>query len=390
MARMTGLVELRRRMAAVDRWSVLFILARAAGAGLAVGVFALGGFGGAEPVLVWLAIGYAGSTAVLVAAHPRILTHPATWAADMALGLLLVLASGDWAGPFFLLALTALAPPASILPLRRVVTVAGGFAVAYLGVALVTGLDPADVQSTVGIEILATRLALVGLVAFGFAYAGDALRRLEAEQRRTQRLAVEAERRRIAWELHDSAKQRLHAAHLVLSAQPSTEAIELVLEQLRGATADMETSLTELHSPLEDRDLTTALRERAGELGALDGSVRAEVGGTAPPLDPVVATHAFRIVAEAMTNAVRHAEAKEVRVELGSAPDGGLLAAISDDGRGLPPEVRPGAQGLHGMHSRAFAIGGRRRLADRAAEAGGGRGTRISLEVPDVSQEVPA
>lgn len=374
-------------MAAVDRWSVLFLLARAACAGVAVGVLALGGFSDAELMLAWLAAGYAGLTAVLVAARPRVLGHSATWAADMAAGLLLVLASGDWRGPFFLLALTALAPPASILPVRRVVVVAAGFALAYLGVALATGLDPADVQSTVGVEILATRLALLALVAFGLAYAGDALRRLGVEQRRTQRLAVEAERRRIAWELHDSAKQRLHAAHLMLSAQPATEAIELVLEQLRGATADMETSLSELHTPLEDRDLATALRQRAGELGVLDGSVRARVDGAAPPLDPVVATHAFRIVAEAMTNAVRHAEAREVRVELGSGPDGGLVATVSDDGSGLPAEVRPGAQGLLGMRSRAFAIGGRLKIADRTAEGGG---TRVSLEVPDIHQEVPA
>lgn len=382
-----SLDRLRRRMAEVDRWSVLFLLARAACAGLAAGVLALGGFTDAEPLLAWLAAGYAGLTVVLVAARPRVFERRATWAVDMPAGILLVLASGDWRGPFFLLALTALAPPASILPVRRVVAVAAGFALAYLGVALATGLDPADVQSTVGVEILATRLALLALVAFGLAYAGDALRRLEAEQRRTQRLAVEAERRRIAWELHDSAKQRLHAAHLVLSAQPPTQAIELVLEQLRGATADMETSLTELHSPLEDRDLATALRERAGELGTVDGSVRAEVAGVAPPLDPVVATHAFRIVAEAMTNAVRHADAHEVRVELGSGPDGGLLATVSDDGNGLPVEVRPGAQGLLGMRSRAFAIGGRLRIADRAADGGG---TRVSLEVPDARQEVPA
>jgi signal transduction histidine kinase len=93
------------------------------------------------------------------------------------------------------------------------------------------------VRTTVGLEILATHLTLPVVITLGLASASDILRRLKDEQSRAQHLAVETERRRIAWELHDSAKQRLHAAHLVLSSLPPSEPLELALEQLQAAAA---------------------------------------------------------------------------------------------------------------------------------------------------------
>jgi len=374
-----------RRFAGDDRWLGLFLIVRVAVVALAVAVLALQGYTARETLLSWAASGYAFVSVAVALRVPGAFTRRPVWAADLAAGLGLILASGDWLGPFYLLALTALAPPAAVLPFRRALLTGAGFTVAYLAVAVATGFGLGDVRSAGSVEILATRIALLGLVIVGVAYAADALRRLTSEQRRAQRLALEAERRRIAWELHDSAKQRLHAAHLVLSSQPSTAPLELVLEQLRGATADMDTSLAELHSPLQERDLTEALRVRAVELAALSGGPVAQVEGVAPPLPDAVANHAYRILAEALSNAVRHAQAGEVRVRLGRAADGGLHATVSDDGRGLPGTIRPGAHGLHGMRSRAFAIGARLEV-----DGDDGAGTRIQLDVPADRQEVPA
>ena len=79
------------------------------------------------------------------------------------------------------------------------------------------GPRPGHLQVT-STETLAIHLSLPTLLVGGLAYVCDTLRRLSEERSQRERLAIEAERRRIAWELHDSAKQRLHAAHLLVSS----------------------------------------------------------------------------------------------------------------------------------------------------------------------------
>ena len=122
-------------------------------------------------------------------------------------------------------------------------------------------------------RLLAAGVALLLLVVLALAYAAEILERLRAERIRAERLAVESERRRIAWDLHDSAKQRVHAAHLVVSAlrgQVHGAQAELVghaLAELRAAGADMDTSVTELRAPLEGRSLGRMLAERRPSSG---------------------------------------------------------------------------------------------------------------------------
>jgi signal transduction histidine kinase len=372
--------RVRQLVPAAERWLILFVMTRVLAVALAVSLLVAHRITAFDPLLGWLALAYGSVTVTLALGRPQLFGHPVVWGADVLTALGLVLASGDWRSPFYLLALTALAPPAASLPFRRALVFGGAFTALFFGVALLTGLDVGDLRDSARLETLATHLALPGVVTLGLAYAGDVLRRLDGEQRRAQQLAVETERRRIAWELHDSAKQRLHAAHLVLSSLPPSEPLELALEQLRGATADMETSIAELRSPLEGRPLAEALRRRAVELAALDDRVCVAVEGSAPTLPSVTATHAYRILAEAMTNAVRHAEAREVHVRLEADEEGGLRAIVADDGRGLPASIRPGANGLRTMRSRAFAIGGR--LYIGSSDPAGAHGVRVRLEVP--------
>ena len=152
------------------------------------------------------------------------------------------------------------------------------------------------------------------VVVLALAYAADVLERLRDERLRSERFAVESERQRIAWELHDSAKQRVHAAHLVLSAlqgQVSGSQAELVghaLFELRSAGADMDTSVAELRTPLEGRPVERLLEERAAEL-APGTEALITVRGTSASCRAHIAAHAYRIGAEALTNAVRHGEA---------------------------------------------------------------------------------
>jgi signal transduction histidine kinase len=243
----------------------------------------------------------------------------------------------------------------------------------------------------VSTETLAIHLALpVGLVC-SLAYAADALRRLARERTERERLAIEAERRRIAWELHDSAKQRLHAAHLLVSSLQGTElgprarTVHRAVVELESAASDMDTSLAELRSPLEGRPLHDALRARADELSP-DGRPLISIAGSAPPLPPLVGAHVYRIACEAIVNALRHADARNIAVDLRRLGHG-LRLRVVDDGCGLPPGAVAATTGLAAMESRAATIG-----AGLSLGAGpGDRGTALELHVPlDPEPEAPA
>ena len=320
------------------------------------------------------------STAIL-AASPRLRRSPVVWALDFVVTLALVVDSGDWRSPYYLMWLAALALPAAQLPLRQAGWLAFGAPLAFLLVAFWGGPSPGHLQVT-STETLAIHLSLPMFLVAALAYVRDALRRLSDEREQRERLAIEAERRRIAWDLHDSAKQRLHAAHLLVSSllgrvpEPLERTVARAAVELESAASDMDVSLAELRSPLEGRRLDEALRERAGEL-APDGHPVITVTGRAPTLPPLVAAHAYRIGSEAITNALRHADAATIEVRI-DADARKLRLRVSDDGRGLPDERRPGASGLFAMESRAATMGGRLTLAPMA----GGRGTVIQLEVP--------
>jgi signal transduction histidine kinase len=219
------------------------------------------------------------------------------------------------------------------------------------------------------------------MLVVSLAYAAEALRRLSAERSARERLAIESERRRIAWELHDSAKQRLHAAHLLVTSLHGRvpESLDAVVSrasvELESAASDMDTSLAELRSPLEGRRLDEALRSRASELGA-SAHLEIRVSGHAPELPPLVGAHAYRIASEALTNALRHADASLVDVTF-TRRNGALRVSVRDNGRGLPAELRPGANGLLAMENRAATIGAKL-IIGRPPDGG----TQIDLDVP--------
>jgi signal transduction histidine kinase len=356
-------------------WLLLYVAARLAATLIAAALVAWGGLDGLDTLLLL----YGPASTALLASSDRLRRHPAVWALDFGACLVLVLLSGDWRSPFYLMWLASLALPATALSLRRSAGLAAGAALAYLLVAVVGGPVPGRLQ-LISSETLAIHVSLPFLLVCALAYAAEALRRLAAERTERERLAIEAERRRIAWELHDSAKQRLHATHLLVSSllgRVPTETAPLVERaaiELESAAAEMDTSLAELHSPLEGRRLDEALRRRAAEL--VPGGVRVQVTGRAPELPPLVGAHLYRIGCEAITNALRHADATTVEVALHDGA-GAFRLAVRDDGRGLPSQPRPGAHGLAAMESRAATIGARLRVG-----AAPGGGTLVDLELP--------
>jgi signal transduction histidine kinase len=379
----TGPPRLRLPGGHENRWVVLFLTVRAIALVTAVMLLSVHQVTpDRDETLVIVGTLYTLLSGLVLYRWTEIGTRPVTWGIDIAVMLGLVIATDDWRSPYYLLALTALALPATQAPFNRALLWGAVFWTAYLVTSFITGPDPRTLGTTTSVETFALHAMLPGLVTFALAYAAEVLRRLNDERERSERLAIETERKRIAWELHDSAKQRLHAANLVLGSVQERVAPELIgaveqaVVELRGAMADMDTSLSELRSPLEGRPLHEALSDRADAL-RVDGRPEIEVTGKVPPLPPLHAVHTFRIAAEAMSNAVRHADPKHVQVRL-ETRNGTLTVTVSDDGRGMPEAVRPGSTGLLAMHSRAQTIGGQVEVQPGPS----GRGTSVRLELP--------
>lgn len=360
------------------RWIGLFAAARLGATVLAVGLLFVHTVTSYDVLLAAVGVAYGGGSTLLAALRPDVRASRIAWLIDVMVVLALIGASEQWRSPFYVMALTTLIFPATELPFRHAIIATSAFTVAYLGVAVIVGVDINELQSTPRLESFATHLIMPGLAATALAYATALL----TERERTARLAIEAERRRIAWELHDSAKQRVHAAHLVLgpiadrAEGPERESLEQALSELRAAAADMETSLSDLQTPLEGRRLDEAIKVRAKEIGSA-ARLPIEVTGRTPDVPTFVAAHAFRVASEAMTNAARHSAASRVRVQLG-ARNGSLIVSVTDDGRGMPEEARPGSHGLPAMAARAETLGGSLEIRPGPS----GRGTAVKLAVP--------
>jgi len=135
---------------------------------------------------------------------------------------------------------------------------------------------------------------------------------------------------------------------------------------------------------MESNDLAEAIRA-LGQVLATDpssqvGKFGVEVQGRPRSLHPVVRDDIFRIVGEALRNAFRHAEPKEVAVEI-RYDDRELSVRVRDDGKGMDRAVvrggREGHFGLHGMRERAKLVGGKLTFWTRIDA-----GTAVDLSVP--------
>ena len=192
--------------------------------------------------------------------------------------------------------------------------------------------------------------------------------------------AVEAERARLARELHDVPLQELVAVIRRLEIKPGTEAESA---DLRALAAHLRNVATELRPPvLDDLGLPAALDFLAEESNSGAMAVTALVddrtgfgAGKRPPADVELAM--YRIASEAVGNAVRHSGGATVQIRASVAPDHVDLL-VSDDGAGLPTSAARDATkrkrlGLASMRRRAQAID-----ADLSID-GSGSGTQIKV-----------
>ncbi|RSN70308.1 MULTISPECIES: sensor histidine kinase [Actinomadura] len=193
--------------------------------------------------------------------------------------------------------------------------------------------------------------------------------------------AQEAERRRIAQELHDEIGQTLTVALLELKSVADRAPGE-VAEELRGVLEVVRSSLDEVRhvarrlrpGVLDDLGLTSALIALPADFSGgphVTRDVQTGLTGVGADVELVV----YRIAQESLTNVWRHAGAEHAELCLRQEADGTLVLRVADDGCG-PPE-RAGA-GIRGMRERAMLVGAQLSIGPAA----GGRGTEVRLVVP--------
>ncbi len=204
---------------------------------------------------------------------------------------------------------------------------------------------------------------------------------------KTMVTAVEHERQRLSRELHDEFLQYLVALKIrvkLLASEPAEGDRERARARIAGEIDDairgVKRMIRGLLPPeLEHRRLSSALAAAFRDIGEVHGfTVRASLDRVDEELDAAAALALYRIVQEAVTNAVRHAGVNEATVTLQSA--GGVVAAeIRDEGCGFEFD---GHAGLTSMHERAALIGG-----GLTVDTAPGRGTTIRVTVPSVGPE---
>lgn len=228
----------------------------------------------------------------------------------------------------------------------------------------------------------------VGLLAATEGRAREELGRKNAELAATQTLLEGsgriAERLTIARELHDTLGHHLTVLTLQLelarrlTREGGDERLRCALEEAQTVTRLLLTDVREVVGELrEDRRLGLGAALAALAESTLSPRIQLGLPDDLEHLDPARAHALFRTVQEAITNAVRHARARNLWIEVASTSGGDLLVTVHDDGRGAP-HFTPG-HGLTGMRERIEAVGGRLEIEPRSAQ---GFGLRAVLPTP--------
>jgi signal transduction histidine kinase/ligand-binding sensor domain-containing protein len=202
------------------------------------------------------------------------------------------------------------------------------------------------------------------------------------------------ERTRIARELHDTLLQSFHGIllHLQtvsneLSGGETKHKLDGVIDQAARAIVEGRDAVQGLRaSTTEGNDLALAIRTLGEELGAADTRSRrpefmVQVEGAPRNLHPIVRDEVYRIAAEGLRNAFRHANAQRIEAEI-HYDDRQLRARVRDNGKGIDRQlisgdVRQGHFGLRGMRERAKLLGGNLSVWSELDS-----GTEVELSIP--------
>lgn len=185
---------------------------------------------------------------------------------------------------------------------------------------------------------------------------------LARTQRQMRELSILTDRDRIARDLHDHVIQRLFAVGLALQGTiPRARAPE-VQQRLMGCVDDLQEVIQEIRTAIFDlhggSSGVTRLRQRLDEAVAqfagADLRTTVQYVGPLSVVDARLADHAEAVVREAVSNAVRHAKANNLAVNVVVEDD--LCIEVSDDGRGISAEIT--GSGLTNLRGRAEDVGG--------------------------------
>ncbi|CAN3127428.1 GAF domain-containing protein [Mycobacterium sp. smrl_JER01] len=252
--------------------------------------------------------------------------------------------------------------PALVLPLRTTDSVAG--------VLVALRPDGAPPFSADELDMMA---AFVDQAALAW--------QLATTQRRLRELDVLTDRDRIARDLHDHVIQRLFAVGLALQGTiPRARSAEVqgrlteCVDDLQQVIHEIRTAIFDLHS---GHGGSTRLRQRLDEAIAAFNTpgvhTTVQFSGPLSVVDGVLADHAEAVVREAVSNAIRHAEATSLAVSVSAADL--LSIEVVDDGRGIPADIT--GSGLTNLRQRAADAGG-----TFTVEPGPAGGTRLYWSAP--------
>jgi signal transduction histidine kinase len=238
-------------------------------------------------------------------------------------------------------------------------------------------------QRVLLITMSVTTVILVALVVVAVLARRQIAQRGEARKlAEVEFSAMLAERNRLARELHDTIAQELNAVSMQLElAKNSAKAgtVEDVTPHLvtahrivRGCLAEARESIWDMRSHiLEKTDLLGALRSVAEQMSAgLGCTIRAQARGKSRRLAPMIENNLLRIGQEAVSNALKHAQARVIELEVSFEP-ARVRLVVRDDGRGFDPaaEHADGHFGLRGMKERVERMQGELRI--QRGESGG-------------------
>lgn len=209
-----------------------------------------------------------------------------------------------------------------------------------------------------------------------------------------QRTAIDEERNRLARDLHDSVSQSLFSASLIaeqlpamarINSKAASDGLQTLHQLVRGALIEMRALLIELRpAALAEAPLHVAIDQLANAFTARRGIPIAVALDPAPQVPPMVQEALYRIVQECLNNALKHAQARTIGVQMAVEPailnaetawTGTLTLTVTDNGRGFViDQLDPTHLGLGIMRERAAAIGALLQIASRP-----GAGTQISV-----------
>jgi signal transduction histidine kinase len=205
------------------------------------------------------------------------------------------------------------------------------------------------------------------------------------ERLRQNLITAERERARWARELHDSVLQGLGSRRVLLSSalkhgdpEVLAESVREALEAVNRDIDELRALITELRpATLDQLGLRAALEDLADRVSSGDGiELATDLSIEADRLEPDLETAVYRLVQEALTNVVKHAQASAATLQV-IEQDDQLDVLVSDDGRGFDTGVEHEGFGLAGMRERVELVGGELQIESKP-----GNGTRTMASIP--------